>query len=122
MQEELNIAQEASFVLTVKNPEASSPDGAGLEPEQRAQFPAELQDRFEGRRFIPCDPPTFLDHEGCEIILIPTAQTLAVGLDGEAQDAVPHPHEGADAEPIFEEIRLSQDDRRARPLFEGRWA
>ena len=62
----LGIRHDASYVATVRNPEA--PAAAGTH--QPAALPKPLRDRFRGRRFAPLDPPEFLDHAGVEIVLI----------------------------------------------------
>lgn len=61
-QHELDIEPEASYIVTVKNPQAPSPPGVGLPGPGKAKLPADLQERFHGRRFAPLDPPRFLDH------------------------------------------------------------
>jgi hypothetical protein len=79
----LNVAPAASLITAVFNPLASwrrrgargSPPLPGLPEEEASPFrepslyPDELQARFGRRRFAPLDP-TFLDHEGAEIVLI----------------------------------------------------
>ena len=50
----------------VKNPEAPSAPGTGLDETRRATFPKKLRERFAGRRFIPAEPPDFLDYEWAE--------------------------------------------------------
>lgn len=45
-QRELNLAPQASLVVTVKNPDVPSPPGTGLPEYGRANFPDSLRDRF----------------------------------------------------------------------------
>jgi hypothetical protein len=117
VQRELGIEKEASYVLTVKNPEASSPPGAGLEASEKAELPAELQERFRGRRFVPADPPEFLDFRGTEVLLIgardDVGQELGLDLESEA--------ERADSESVFRELRVARDQTQTEPLFKGEW-
>jgi hypothetical protein len=68
VQEWLGIEHDASYVATVRNPEAPAPGRAGTP--RRAALPKPLRDRFRGRRFAPLDTPEFLDHAGVEIVLI----------------------------------------------------
>src|SRR4051794_17146148 len=70
VERELHIEREASYIVAVKNPQTPSPPNAGLGPKQEAGFPKELQQKFRGRRFIPVDPPDFLNCEGAQIVLI----------------------------------------------------
>lgn len=90
----LKIEPEASFVIAVRNPEASAPPGAGLPEHRRAQYPPELQERFGGRRFVPVNPPDFLDHAGAELVMIGAAadaeRELGIDLDAAAGPFDPH--------------------------------
>jgi hypothetical protein len=61
---ELNIEREASYIIAVRNPASPSPPSAGLDPEREARFPKKLLEKFAGRKFVPVDPPDFLDYEG----------------------------------------------------------
>jgi hypothetical protein len=116
-QRELDIEQEASYVVTVKNPQAPSPPGVGLPGPGRARLPADLQKRFRTRRFAPLDPPTFLDHPGTEMVLIGAAHDasaeLGIDLDAEVERAARNT--------IFEDLRIGRDDRPTEPLFAGQW-
>ncbi|HKI18728.1 MAG TPA: hypothetical protein VKA15_12655, partial [Isosphaeraceae bacterium] len=60
VQQAFNITPEGRFVLAIKNPEATSPPGVGLESDRQADFPQELRARFAERRWVPVDPPEFL--------------------------------------------------------------
>src|SRR5262249_12693088 len=62
VQEAFNIAPQGRFELAIKNPDAGSPAGMGLENDRRADFPDELQERFGDRRWVPAEPE-FLDCE-----------------------------------------------------------
>jgi hypothetical protein len=117
VQEELNIEEEASYIVSVKNPEQPSPRGAGLGKAQKADFPKHLQERFAGRRFIDPDPPELLDHEGAEIVLIGARddprEELGVELDPQDEDL-------ASAE-MFSDLRLRKSQHPVKPLVEGEW-
>jgi hypothetical protein len=110
-----NIAAEASYVVAVRNPEAPSPPWAGLDPRQRAELPPELGGRFDSRRFVPLNPPEFLDHEGVEIVLIGASheadEELGIEFDAEAERL-----EDAD---IFRELRLDRRKVPVEPLERG---
>jgi hypothetical protein len=70
VERELNIKREASYIIAVKNPKTPSPPNIGLGRKQEAEFPKALQEKFEGRRLVPVDPPDFLNYEGEEVVLI----------------------------------------------------
>jgi len=90
----------------------------GVDEAHRARFPKTLQGRFGGRRFIPLDPPDFLDYEGAEILLVGAKQNaraeLGIQLDPEQETE-------ATAE-IFSDLRLEKAQHPLAPLLEGKWA
>jgi hypothetical protein len=99
------------------DPDAPAPPGAALTSKQRADLPAELAERFEGRRFAPVDPPSFLDQEGVELVLIGAAEDasseLGIELDPEAEKI-----ETAD---LFRQLRLRPGEVPVEPLKSGEW-
>jgi hypothetical protein len=52
VQRALNIVEQGSYLIAVKNPEGPSTGGTGLDETRRAVFPKHLQERFHGHRFI----------------------------------------------------------------------
>ena len=117
VQKELNIPAEGSYIITVKNPEVDAPPGVGLPEEDRAELPQRLSEKFHGRRFIPVDPPDFLDREGAELVLI--------GADEDVFDELGirlHPqHETIETAELFNDLRMERKGHPLKPLFEGRW-
>jgi len=104
-------------VIAVKNPEATSPPGVGLEDERQPDFPRGLWVRFGDRRWMSVDPPEFLDYERAELVLIGGRDDLGedLGLDLKA-----HPKNEETAE-IFRDVNLEKSERTIKPLFEGVW-
>lgn len=114
-QRDLHIAPSASYSLSIKNPDVGAPAGFGLDPEERADFPDDLANRFGDHRWVAADPPEFLDHEGCEFLLIAGAEDTRDDLD---VDLTP----SHDAPELLEELGLERGARETVPLFEGAWA
>jgi hypothetical protein len=117
VQKAFNIQPEDRFVVAVKNPEAASPPGVGLELDRQADFPEELKARFKDRRWMPADPPQFLDYEGAELVLIGGRDDLGEDL---GIDLVAQPEDAETAE-IFRDLHLAKSARIIKPLFEGVW-
>jgi len=116
VQRSFNIAPEASFALSVKNPEKGQPKGAGLRPEQKADYPERLQKAFRGRRFSREDL-RLLDYEGAEFILVGarTDPEAAYEVDLETDD------EDYDSAEIVKRLRMVKSRHPVKPLFEGKW-
>jgi hypothetical protein len=76
-----------------------------------------LHERFRGRRFIPADPPDFLDREGIELILIDAEEDvfdeLGVRLDPQ--------RETIERVEIFNKLKMERTQRPLMPLLRGDW-
>jgi hypothetical protein len=111
LQRELGIEEEASFIVTVKNPEfierAGGPD-----------YPPELAARFQERKYLPLDPPGFLDFPGAEMLFITVRRAVGkeLGISLERQD------EGSRSAEMVRDLRERRRDAPVEPLFEGEWA
>jgi hypothetical protein len=103
VQRALHIEAEASYVVALKNPQA--------EPRTRGEFPDDLIRRFGRRRFIPVSPPSLLDYEGIELVLIGAARDpeAELGIDLDAEQ------ERLETDDILRDLRVRE------PLEEGTW-
>lgn len=115
-QKSLGIKEEASYIITIKNPTGSSPQGMGLPAEEKADLPEHLQNRFQERRFVPADPPEFLDYPGVELILIGASSDISAELGIELDPAT----ETADTAEILNDLRM-RNRHPIEPLFTGEW-
>jgi hypothetical protein len=109
------IEHQASYVVAVRNPDAPAPPGAGLDEDRRAAFPPELLERFRGRRFVPLDPPGFLDYPGAELVLIGASERVVDELGIELDAEVERIHT-AD---VFARLRLRPGEVPVGPLERG---
>jgi hypothetical protein len=114
-QQEFEIQQEASFVISVANPERSSPPAAGLSEGQRTTFPKHLKELFRDRKFADVDPPEFLDHEGAEFLLV----SAAGDIKGELGVTMQTDKERPSTADLFKELRLDRQKNPVEPLFTG---
>ncbi len=115
-QQTFNIRQTDNYIISIKNPAKSSPDGAGFQSaERKADLPPSLQQKFGDRRFHAADPPDFLDHIGTELLLISTdaKDAEAIGITLEPQD-----ENEATAE-VINKLRMRKTRHPLAPLLEG---
>jgi hypothetical protein len=112
-----NLEEQASYIISIKNPEKDSPFGAGLSDRQHVQFPRRLQEKFRDRRFCEADPPDFLDYEGTEFVLISAADdvTEELGVELHPQD------ETLTSADIFNDLKVERSVHPLKPLFKGEW-
>jgi hypothetical protein len=118
VQEDLNIESEASYIVSVRNPDAPAPPGFGpTGTSRRAAFPEHLRKQFGERRFIPIDPPEFLDYEGAEILLIGATSDpeneLGIDIDRE--------NETRQKDDLLRDLRLELANAPVEPLVAGEW-
>jgi hypothetical protein len=116
VQKALKIPPEASFAISVKNPEKGGPPAAGLREAEKADYPEQLQTKFHGRRFEREDA-RMLDFPGAEFIMVGARtdpeRAYGVELETESED-----HERAE---IIRELRMAKSRHPVKPLFEGQW-
>jgi len=124
VQESFHIEKEGNFLVTVKNPEASNPPNAGLPSNEKPSLPSQLQEKFAGKRFIPLDPPDFLNYKGTEILFIATKKHISddLGIEGEKlkDQAELEEHEGihgcgVSPEQIFKDLKMSKSEQKEHP-------
>lgn len=117
VQRELGIEAEASYIVSIRNPDAPAPPSAGLPRHDRAEFPADLRARFRGRKFAQLDSADFLDYEGAEIVLTAATEEASaeLGVDFDPED------ENAQSAEIFRDLKLKKSAHPTAPLFEGAW-
>jgi hypothetical protein len=117
VQQAMNIEEEASYVIAIKNPETLTPPGVGLSGTQEVHYPRSLQEKFEGKRWLP-PTPQLLDYEGAELLLISAAEDIQSDL-GLKLDT---DHESGRSAAIFKDLRLEKGAHPLEPLFRGEWA
>ncbi len=119
VQEIFHIEEEAGYILSIKNPEhGTDPRFAHLAEQRKPQYPPDLRQRLQGHSFVPADPPTFLDYEGTQFLLISATEDvqkeLGIELDAEQESL-----ESAD---LFSDLKLARSERTVEPLIQGEWA
>lgn len=116
VQKELRIKPEASFALSIKNPEKGSPASASLREDEQADYPKKLQEKFRDRRFDR-EHPELLDYEGAEIVLVGarTDPEAKYGLDLE-----PDKEDSRTAD-ILKDLKMAKSRHPIEPLMKGEW-
>lgn len=114
VQKSFRIAPEASFALSVKNPEKGQPPGAGLGAPQKADYPDKLQREFRDRRFAREDA-RLLDVENAEFLLVGARTEREYGLELDTED---EDYGHAD---IVRDLKMAKSRHPVEPLFKGTW-
>lgn len=116
VQKALNIAPEAGFVLSVKNPEKGSPRAAGLQEDEQADYPKKLQEEFRDRKFASEDP-RLLDYAGAEVLLVGARRDPERAYDVDIDTE----HESLDTADIVKRLKMVQSRHPVEPLVRGEW-
>jgi hypothetical protein len=118
VQKALQIRRQASYIVSIKNPEAPSPPEVGLAPKQEAKYPRKLEQLFHGRKFMPADPTELLDYPGAQLLLVGASTNVhaELGLDLHPERENEHTAE------IFRDLHLAASQFKVEPLFKGKWA
>ncbi|MEX0731742.1 MAG: hypothetical protein WED00_09030 [Aquisalimonadaceae bacterium] len=116
VQKDLKIAPEASFALSVKNPEKGQPKDAGLRSKEKPDLPEEKQEEFRNRRF-DSEQPELLDYEGIEFVLVGARSNPEeqYGLDLEPEQENPRTAN------IIKDLRMTKSHHPVEPLLKGEW-
>jgi len=125
-QKAFNIVKEGSYIITVKNPSAPvKVDAPGLQLKEHANLPKELLDKFHGKRWMPANPPSVLDHERVELVIIGASDDLKAELgdagkelekDEEKDVQVKHLSDNT----LFEELHMSKKTHPPMALLKGK--
>ncbi|MDP9382774.1 MAG: hypothetical protein M3Q29_22050 [Chloroflexota bacterium] len=114
VQEELDIGKQASYVISVKNPEQRT-RRAGLD--EAPEYPKELRELFGKHNWIAVRRPELLDYENVQVLLIGAREDpekeLGVKLSPEKETE-------ASAE-IFSDLKLDREREPVAPLTKGEW-
>jgi hypothetical protein len=117
VQREFNVAPEASFALSIKNPNKAQRTGAGLGSEEQPDYPPQTQKVFRGRRFEREDP-SLLNFEGAEFVLVGARENPQSGYD---LDLEPE-HENARTADLIKDLRMARARHPLEPLLKGKWS
>ncbi len=113
-----NIEEEASYILSIKNPEHPTDlRFVHLAQERRPQYPAELRQRLQDYSFVPADPAAFLNYEGTQFLLISATEDVQKEL-GVRLDARKESLESAG---LFTDLKLARSETTIEPLIQGEW-
>jgi len=112
VQKTLEIEPQASYVVSVKNP-----DMPGKRSSREVDYPKTLKEKFKDLRFIPANPPELLNYEGAELLLIGARTNVAKELGVEIKKE----QESINTADIFNDLKLWKKEHPISPLFKGQW-
>ena len=117
MQKEFQIKKEASYIMSVKNPDIQAP-GYSAFLERKPDYPKSLKEKFGNRRWINIDDPHLLDYENTQLLLIgarkkDVEEELGIDLDDEK--------ESVNTAELFKDLKIRKEQVPLKPLFKGKF-
>src|SRR5215212_1892183 len=115
IQKEFEINKEASYIVSVKNPDIQIPGFKAFE-KRKPQYPESIKKEFGDRRWINVEDPELLNYENTQMLLIgarkkDVQEELGIELNEEK--------ETANTAEIFKELKIRKDQVPLKPLLKG---
>ncbi len=116
-QTEFQIKKDASYIVSVKNPDIQVP-GYSAFLKRKPDYPNSLKEKFGNRRWINIDDPTLLDYENTQLLLIgarkkDVEEELGIDIDEEK--------ESARTAELFNDLKIRKEQVPLEPLFKGKF-
>ena len=115
-QREFEIKKEASYIISVKNPDVKVPGFAAVSSNKKLEYPKRLKDKFGDKRWISIEDPQLLNYENIQVLLIgarkkDVEEELGIDIDEE--------RETENTADIFKELKLRKEQVPLKPLLKG---
>jgi hypothetical protein len=116
IQREFEIKKEASYIISVKNPDVKVPGFAASE--KNPDYPKTLKEKFGDKRWINVEEPDFLNYENIQLLLIGARkknveEELGIDIDEEKET-----EKSAD---LFKELKVRKEQVPLKPLLKGKF-
>jgi hypothetical protein len=118
IQKEFEIKKEASYIISVKNPNVKVPGFTTFSSNKKPEYPKHLIQKFGDRRWISIEEPALLNYENTQILLIgarkkDVEEELGIDIDEEK--------ETENTADIFKELKVRKEQVPLKPLLKGKF-
>jgi hypothetical protein len=117
-QREFEIKKEASYIISVKNPEIKIPGFSAFSSDKKPEYPKHLKEKFGNRRWINVEDSELLNYENTQLLLIGAKKKdveQELGIDIEEKK------ETDSSADLFKELRLRKEQIPLKPLLKGKF-
>jgi hypothetical protein len=117
-QREFQIKKEASYIISVKNPEIKIPGFSAFSSDKKPEYPKHLKEKFGDRRWINVEDSELINYENTQLLLIGAKKKdveQELGIDIEEKKET---NNSAD---LFKELRLRKEQIPLKPLLKGKF-
>src|SRR5919202_3645189 len=116
-QREFEIKKEASYIISIKNPDAKVPGfAAAFSLGKKPEYPKNLKEKFGDRRWISIEDPELLNYENTQVLLIGARKKDVeeeLGIDIDEQKETENTAE------LFKELKVRRGQVPLKPLLKG---
>jgi len=118
-QREFEIKKEASYIISVKNPNVTVPGYAAFSDENRKpDYPKHLKESFGNKRWIDVEDSKLLNYENTQLLLIGARkehveEELGININEERET-----EKSAD---LFKELKIRKEQIAVKPFIQGRF-
>jgi hypothetical protein len=117
-QKEFEIKKEASYIISVRNPDVKVPGFAAVSSNKKIEYPKHLIEKFGNRRWISIEDSDLLNYENTQVLLIgarkkDVEEELGIDIDEEK--------ETENTADIFKELKLRKEQVPLKPLMNGKF-
>ena len=116
-QREFQIKKEASYIISVKNPDIQVP-GYRAFLKRKPRYPNSLKEKFGNRRWINIDDPHLLDYENSQLLLIGARKK---DVEEELGIAIDEEKESSRTAELFNDLKIRKEQVPLKPLFKGKF-
>ncbi len=116
-QREFEIKKEASYIISVKNPDIHIPGFKAFE-KRKPDYPANIKHKFGDKRWINVEDTDLLNYENTQVLLIgarkkDVQEELGIDLNEEK--------ETENTAELLKELKIRREQVPLKPLFEGKF-
>jgi hypothetical protein len=118
-QREFEIRKEASYIISVKNPDVIIPRYAAFSTEdKKPNYPKYLKERFGDRRWIDVEDPDLINYENTQVLLIGARKK---DVEEELGIEINEQRKNDKSADMFKELKIMQEQVPLKPLLEGKF-
>lgn len=114
-QREFQIKKEASYIISVKNPDIQVP-GFSAFLKRKPDYPKSVKKIFGNRRWINVEKPNLLDYENTQLLLIGARKK---DVEEELDIKIDEEKETASTSELFNDLKIRREQVPLKPLFKG---
>ena len=115
VQKEFGIKKEASYIISVKNPNIEIPGFAVFE-KRKPKYPAKIKEAFGDRRWINVENPDIVNYENTQVLLIGAKQG---NVEKELGIELNEEKETENMAELFKELKIRKEQVPLKPFLRG---